>query len=442
MDHVVHEENFDNETILYYISQLFALSLYYNIPVKVFINDLLKYLPLSQKLSCIYQDNTLWFFKNHPINKICIQGLCIGLKEKLISKQDFFILTIDDCTGLIKCKCAKKILNDPSFDQAIGINLEITGILSLSTGEVEIETLKQIPTLVEEIKFWEACISIKNNLKKPWTIDKKLVTNFYTQESQGNNNFIQQLEQRYDLYNLKISGPCLNNNHRNHKKYLSSSEKCMLPNNSEQLGDNMYIIKEISQNKNRCSPRPWTLKQYKQLLLRWLISQPSGEYGINELYKDSRLSRALELISQGRFHQQYTHKLKCIDQIKLEIFSDVLTQFYEMELLMLNSNNEMINSTNLHFLNSCIKNKISTLIELKITLGRIYYQNIRETTNLVKVNEWIITSLVKICLEESTKNILKRLKDWFLETYHNFILINFRYSEHDQNIDRIAPNKI
>lgn len=452
-EHVAYRDN----DIKYFIPWLFKHSLYYNnTRVYVLIADLLYHIEKSRhvcanhyagRVSCV-------FWKNHPVEKICVLGCVVGYKWRWINGEDYIFLTIDDCTSLpdnrcsfLVCKCSKaNILGyGLQLHDLFGRKLRVYGYVNLRYGEFQIEFLEICDDLTLEIEHWVRALKQREELEVPWEIDQQLLEVYFTQDNKEsgihNNssqssdcatpmqikhhkNFIEGLQIQNLKDELEITSP-YNDSSSMDLRHLreDSFTSPIKPNN---LG-----VKIEGNKSKKCAPKSVHDAQYnggvrikgvqicnstraKKQFLRYLMAYTVRTVSVVELFQIPQINDVINDISMLKFQQQNLVLVKPFEQVKTETFFELIGKLNNVGLLR-RINDNFVDAEPLQKLYVYCTKRLLALIKLQCYSGTIDHEHIREKLSLPTLTHRAIVDVFKESLRTLTQKHPQMITSWWIE---------------------------
>lgn len=452
-DHVAYQDN----DIKYFIPWLFKHSLYYNNSrVYVLIADLLDHIEKSRhicanhyagRISCI-------FWNNHPIEKICVLGCVVGYKWRLINGEDYIFLTIDDCTSrpdnrysFLVCKCSKaNILGyGLQLHDLFGRKLRVYGYVDLRYGEFQTEFIEICDDLTLEIEHWERALKQREELAVPWEMDQQLLQVYFTQDNNecdmptsssqnsdcmtpiGKNhhkNFIEGLQIENLKDELEIASPYYDSSSVELRQlYDDSFTSPAKPNNLRvSLEDNNSVIEapklvDDAQHNEGVGVKGiniYNSTRARKQLLRYLMAFSVSTISVVELYQISQINDVIDDMSMLKFQQQNLALVKPFEQVKTEIFFEIIGKLNSVGLLK-RINDKFIDVQPLQKLYVYCTKRLLALIKLQCYSCTIDHDHICERLSLPRLSHRAVVDVFKESLRTLTQKHPQLIASWWIE---------------------------
>ncbi|KAH3666703.1 hypothetical protein WICMUC_005520 [Wickerhamomyces mucosus] len=157
----------------YYKPETFHSSPFYDQIVPVFAYDIKNSVNLLEIYGidgAILNKSGIILINNHPIRKVKLVGLVLDYRIKTIRNEEYYILDIDDSSGvMINAKIKSKELIS-GFE---GKYIEIVGIPNKIFDRFEITILNyrlndEFYKQINQFKFWSICFKFRKLLQIPW----------------------------------------------------------------------------------------------------------------------------------------------------------------------------------------------------------------------------------------------------------------------------------
>lgn len=456
-DHVAYQDG----SLSFYVPELFDCGLYYNTSVPMLIKDVYDCIQKSQERCIKFYGNRIsrLFWKNHPIERICVFGLVINhqWKELFKSKEEFMLISIDDCSSprcmepkILVCKCPKPVFLSCGISGDLSRNkVRVYGTTSFKYLELQVEHLEICNDLTLEIQHWQKALKMCHQLNIPWQIDAESVQEFYSRQN-GNNeqdDFISKLEFHNAKDELLYSSPQDNEvevtvlassalvstgteykrsleielNMNTSNIMLGSLENCSVEdysNDKAHLASASFQLTDVA---------AYNSTQARNTLSRYLIRCGDCKISIVELFKMNPINDYIAKFAEFRFNQKNMASIKPVEQMKSEIFVDLLNKLNNCGLLIF-VNQNLINTEPLRSLYDYCTNRLLALIKLKCFSGTIDHEHIKMKLNIPKLSRRAIIDIFK----ESIKDILEEypslLRNWWIEMNSGkFSIVHLEY---------------
>lgn len=461
--HVVHQ----NRELSFYVVALFEHGLYYaTSAVPMLVSDLLSCVEESKIICSKYYDGHIsqLFWKNHPIGRVCVLGVVMGIKYKWIKNEDYVFLFLDDFsskaasgTTFLICKCLKDVVLNQglSVHNLVGKRLRFYGEMSLRHGELEIEMIEICTSLEEEIDHWKRSLELVPELNTPWTLSDQLLESIVTQGSsfgidyeevtnfttpvrlRARRDFIEELQVEKYKEELDIVSPYRDyssDGTDNNETYppvalprLSNSDS-PAKKDTVLIGTPSSVVDAtVEYITNDLSIFGCNEKQARSRVLKHLLEYPESAISIVGLYQMSQINDLVSSIGAITFNRQNLMLVKPFEQLKTEIFFRLIGSLVSSGLLDY-INRNVVNLMPLKQLFAYCNKRLRALIKLHYYLARIELGYIRQKLGLPRLSCKAIVETVKETLRETALNYPNTLSGWWIEiSAETALLVHLEY---------------
>lgn len=437
----------------FYVPELFNHGLYYNTRPPMMIDDIFDCLERS-KLICskFYRHRiSCLFWKNHPIERVCVVGLIVNhqWKEILKTKEEFVLITLDDCTSsktkkpcFLVCKCSKELLISCGLQLNLsGNRVRVHGWMDFKYCEMQVEYLEIYNNIVLEIEHWKKASQLRQQMDVPWSIDQESLNRLYSQRDEidtqlQRGDFVSHLEFEAEKNELTIASP--------HHKYI---EVCVVGSNSvastiverepEENANGRCIILdslEIDEIDNSCNLQSemtdvaaYNNTQARITFLQYLLECRRKSVSKVDLFQMRPISDFIDQITKFRFSQQNLANVKSLEQLKSETFFGLIDKLVKAGLLSC-TNDNIIDIDPLKRLYNYCTNRLLALIKLKCFSGPIDYDYIKQKLDLPNLSRRAIVDIFKESLRSVARRYPRLLKNWWIDmNFEQSSIIHIEY---------------
>lgn len=448
--HVAHQEG----ELIFYVPALFAHGLHNGgSGVPLLMSDLLRCVEESKKVSSIYYSGQVSciFWKNHPIGRVCVLGVVMGVKWKWINNEDYVFLFMDDFssqtshkTKTLVCRCLKDVLlgQGVSINSMVGERFRLYGQMNLCYGELQVEVVEQCDSLTDEIDHWQSSLEQIIELNVPWQLDEQVLQDVLTQGSscgieyegvtnfttpirlKARRDFIEELQVEKYKEELEIvspyreisnqemdslSGSSLESSARlPFEDSLARKETLLVGTQSSVVDATVeYVVDD--QSISVCNEN-----QARAQVLKHLLSCPDRTISIVELYQMSQIYDLISNISAIRFNRQNIMLVKSLEQLKTETFFRLIDYLVTSGLLKY-VNRNVIDLMPLKSLYAYCTKRLRALIKMQCYLGTIEVKIIRQKLSLPSLSQKAIIDTFKEALRVAAYGHPNLFTGWWIE---------------------------
>lgn len=463
--HVVYRDG----ELTFYVPALFEHSLHYGSSgVHLLMADLLERAETSKKVcSTHYQGHvSCVFWKNHPIGRVCVLGIVMGIKWRWINNEDYVFLFMDDFsskasqeTKFLVCKCLKEMLVGQGLPigNLVGKRLRIYGEMNIRYGELEVEVVEICDSLTEEIEHWQRSLELVSSLNDPWELNEQVLQGILTQGSSCNidyeevtnfttpvrlkarRDFIEELQVEKYKEELEIVSPYRDASSQEVESLDSgwtiprvrhvcedslSLRETLLVGTQSPVMDAIVEYEADNQSIFACSEN-----QARAKVLKHLLGRPERALTIVEIYQMSQINDIVANISAMKFKRQNLTLVKPLDQLKTETFFKLIGQLVTSGLLTY-INRNVVNLSPLKALYAYCTRRLRALVKLQCYLGTIDFDYIRQKLALPTLSQKAIIDTFKETLRVASFDYPRLITGWWIEmSSDNSSLVHLEYNK-------------
>ncbi|KAL3233697.1 hypothetical protein RNJ44_03737 [Nakaseomyces bracarensis] len=423
----------------YYVAGLFRFGEVYGRVMSVSVRMVMEMVANARRCGRLYDHKvTCLFWKNHPVRKLCVMGIVVGVKYTWIKDEDHAIVLLDDCSDsqIMSCRLEVNYLRSFGINVSngfVGSRVMLTGTYSLEYREFVVQHIEVMKsTLSIELEFWTTrdveLLSLSDwavqlpqmdsmyediNTKTPRHKPPETLYIEYLQAKNVRDELIIASPYREDTYDESMATRAIPDS-------LSSSKNQDDPDHSSKthiidIEIESYDVMEKRHNNSRAIEIR-SIKALRREILRFILGLDLSQVSKLELYNNKGISAMIDNYATYQFQQQHVmNPIKCKDFKSLS-FDDCIQQLIDLHIIQYTDSKEVnIGLQSLQIFKNYVVKKISLLVKLENLLGYIQYDDVREKT-IKSLSDRVILFLFKESLKTAvSKYMAKTVAHWYID---------------------------